>query len=318
MSTSSINPSSFADGFFGAYGGQFVPEEMKPALEQLAETFEQCRADPAFAAELSGYEKHFTGRPSPLFFCRNLSARLGGARIFLKREDLNHLGAHKVNNTLGQILVAKRMGKKRILAETGAGQHGVATAATAALMGMACTVYMGEEDMRRQRLNVVRMRMLGAEVVPALSGQRTLKEAVDEALAAWLRDPEAFYLLGSAVGPHPYPLMVREFQSVIGREAREQMLAAEGRLPDACLACVGGGSNAIGLFAGFLDDSDVRLVGVEPAGRGLSYGDHAASLCCGEPGVMHGFYSYMIKDAAGEPGAVYSISAGLDYPSVGP
>ena len=243
---------------------------------------------------------------------------MGGARIYLKREDLNHLGAHKINNTLGQGLLAKRMGKKRIIAETGAGQHGVAAAASAALLGLECTVYMGAEDMRRQRLNVIRMRMLGATVTAATSGQQTLKEAVDEALTAWVDDPETFYVLGSAVGPHPYPAIVRHFQSVIGQEARKQMLEETGVLPYACIACVGGGSNSIGMFAGFLDDPEVLLIGVEPAGRGLSYGNHAASLCVGEPGVMHGFRSYMIKDEQGEPGAVYSISAGLDYPSVGP
>lgn len=313
-----MNTPNLVNGFFGEYGGQFVPPTMKPALDALTETFQKYRDDPDFLAELEYYQKHYTGRPSPIFFCHNLTADLGGAKIFLKREDLNHLGAHKLNNTLGQILLAKRMGKKRIIAETGAGQHGVAAAATAALMGMSCSIFMGEEDIRRQYLNVVRMRMLGAEVVPAMSGQRTLKEAVDEALTEWIRDPEAHYLLGSAVGPHPYPEIVRTFQSVIGKEAREQMLQEEGRLPDACLACVGGGSNAIGLFAGFLDDKDVRLIGVEPAGRGLTAGNHAASLCKGEPGTMHGFYSYMIKNNKGEPGEVYSISAGLDYPSVGP
>lgn len=305
-------------GFFGSYGGQFVPDDLKARLDELAEAFERHRDNSFFRDELDYYFKHYTGRPNPIFYCANLSERLGGAKIYLKREDLNHLGAHKINNTLGQCLLAKRMGKTRVVAETGAGQHGVATAATAALLGLECTVYMGAEDMKRQRLNVIRMEMLGATVVPALSGQRTLKEAVDEALAAWIADPETFYVLGSAVGPHPYPTMVRHFQSVIGREAREQMLAACGRLPVAALACVGGGSNAIGLFAGFVDDPEVRLVGVEPAGRGLTYGDHAASLCEGEPGVMHGFRSYMIKDEKGEPGAVYSISAGLDYPSVGP
>jgi len=308
-----------ADGLFGPYGGQYVPEHIKPVLDELAATFERYHADPDFLAELEYYLTRYSGRQTPLFLCANLTARLGGAKIYLKREDLNHLGAHKVNNTIGQILLAKRMGKKKVIAETGAGQHGVATAATAALMGMQCTIHMGAEDMERQKLNVFRMRMMGAEVVPAMSGQRTLKEAVDEALAAWLGDAEnTFYLLGSAVGPHPYPRIVRHFQSVIGREARAQMLEAEGRLPDCAVACVGGGSNAIGLFADFIADEGVRLIGVEPAGRGLSYGDHAATLCMGTPGVMHGFHSYMLKDEAGEPAAVYSISAGLDYPGVGP
>ena len=306
-------------GFFGAYGGQFVPDQLKPILDDLAATFDACKDDPSFIEEFTYYLTRYSGRATPLFLCSNLTERLGGARIYLKREDLNHLGAHKVNNTIGQILLAKRMGKKKVIAETGAGQHGVATAATAALMGMQCTIYMGAEDMERQKLNVFRMRMMGAEVVPAMSGQRTLKEAVDEALAAWVQDAnETFYLLGSAVGPHPYPAIVRHFQSVIGREARAQILEAEGRLPDCCIACVGGGSNAIGLFAEFVPDTSVRLIGVEPAGRGLTYGDHAATLCLGEPGVLHGFYSYMLKDDKGEAAAVYSISAGLDYPGVGP
>ena len=304
-------------GFFGAYGGQYVPEAVKTRLDELAGAFDAALNDASFQRELEYLFVHYTGRPSPVFHCANLSRMLGGARIWLKREDLNHLGAHKINNTLGQCLLARRMGKKRVIAETGAGQHGVATAAGAALMGLECTICMGEVDIERQHLNVIRMEMLGARVLPAKSGQRTLKEAVDEALAVWIDDPEMFYVLGSAVGPHPYPYMVRHFQSVIGREARAQMLEELGRLPDACLACVGGGSNAIGLFAGFLDDTDVRLVGVEPGGRGTAYGEHAASLCLGEPGV-HGFNSYMIKNAQGEAGEVYSISAGLDYPSVGP
>ena len=305
-------------GFFGAYGGQFVPAPLKARLDELADAFGAAQKDDSFQRELDSLFTHFAGRPSPVFHCANLSRTLGGAQIWLKREDLNHLGAHKINTTLGQCLLAKRMGKKRVIAETGAGQHGVATAASAALMGLDCAVYMGEVDMDRQRLNVIRMEMLGSRVVAARSGQRTLKEAVDEALEAWIADPEMFYVLGSAVGPHPYPYMVRHFQSVIGREARAQMLTELGRLPDACLACVGGGSNAIGMFAGFLDDAGVRLVGVEPGGRGNAYGEHAASLCLGEPGVLHGFNSYMIKNAEGGAGDVYSISAGLDYPSVGP
>ena len=305
-------------GFFGAYGGQFVPAPLKARLDEVADAFAAALEDASFHRELDSLNTHFAGRPSPVFHCVNLSRSLGGAQIWLKREDLNHLGAHKINNTLGQCLLARRMGKKRVVAETGAGQHGVATAASAALMDLECAVYMGEVDMARQRLNVIRMEMLGSRVVAALSGQRTLKEAVDEALEAWIADPEMFYVLGSAVGPHPYPYMVRYFQSVIGREARSQMLAELGRLPDACLAAVGGGSNAIGLFAGFLDDMEVKLIGVEPGGRGKGYGEHAASLCLGEPGVMHGFNSYMVKNAEGEAGEVYSISAGLDYPSVGP
>lgn len=308
-----------AAGFFGQYGGQYVPEPLKPILDTLAQAFETYRNDPEFLREFHYYLKHFSGRETPVYLCSNLTKALGGAKIYLKREDLNHLGAHKVNNTIGQILLARRMGKKKIIAETGAGQHGVATAATAALMGMECTIYMGAVDVERQKLNVFRMQMMGAKVVAAQSGQKTLKEAVDEALGAWVQDAEeTFYLLGSAVGPHPYPAIVREFQSVVGREAKRQMREAEGRLPDYCVACVGGGSNAIGLFADFIDEPGVKLVGVEPSGRGLEYGQHAATLCLGEPGVMHGFRSYMLKDPQGEPAEVYSISAGLDYPSVGP
>lgn len=307
-----------SNGFFGAHGGQFVPEALKKRLDEVAKAFEEAIGDEGFKKELDYLLEHYAGRPSPVFYCANLSRDLAGAQIWLKREDLNHLGAHKINNTLGQCLLAKRMGKTEIVAETGAGQHGVAAAASAALLGLACSIYMGEVDMARQHLNVIRMEMLGAKVIPAKIGQRTLKEAVDEALKAWIDNKSVFYVLGSAVGPHPYPWMVRYFQSVIGIEAKRQMLEAAGRLPSACIASVGGGSNAIGLFAGFLDDKTVRLVGVEPGGRGSNYGDHAASLCLGEPGVMHGFSSYMIKNPEGEAGKVYSISAGLDYPSVGP
>lgn len=306
------------EGFYGAYGGQYVPEPVKARLDEVAAAFDAALQDESFLRELNQLYIHFAGRPTPVFHCSNISKKLGGAQIWLKREDLNHLGAHKINNTIGQCLLAKRMGKKKILAETGAGQHGVAAAASAAFFGLECDIYMGEVDMVRQRLNVIRMEMLGARVVPAKSGQRTLKEAVDEAISAWIAGNDIFYVLGSAVGPHPYPYMVRYFQSVIGREAREQILHEIDRLPDACLACVGGGSNAIGFFSGFLDDREVELVGVEPGGRGNGYGEHAASLCLGEPGILHGFNSYMIKDAKGEAGEVYSISAGLDYPSVGP
>ena len=307
-----------SSGFFGAHGGQFVPGPLKARLDEVTGAFLDAMDDEAFTRELDYLLAHYAGRPSPLFRCSNLERLHGGAQIWLKREDLNHLGAHKINNTLGQCLLARRMGKKKVIAETGAGQHGVATAASAALLGLECIVCMGEVDIRRQQLNVVRMKMLGAEVRSATSGQRTLKEAVDEALSIWVDSPDTFYVLGSAVGPHPYPYMVRHFQSVIGREARAQMLAETGRLPDCAMASVGGGSNAIGLFAGFLDDPEVALVGVEPGGRGDAPGQHAASLCLGQPGVLHGFSSYMIKDENGEAGEVYSISAGLDYPSVGP
>lgn len=308
-----------AAGFFGEYGGQFLPEAIKTILNELAATFDTCKDDPTFLQKFESYLKDYSGRPTPLYLCENLTRDLGGAKIYLKREDLNHLGAHKINNTIGQILLAKRMGKKKIIAETGAGQHGVATAATAALMDMECTVYMGAEDIKRQRLNVFRMEMMGAKVVPAETGQQTLKEAVDEAIGAWVEDIDnTYYLLGSAVGPHPYPTMVKYFQSVISKEAREQILEKEGRLPDYLIACVGGGSNAIGMFADFIKDTSVKLQGVEPAGRGMTPGNHAASLSTGTPGVLHGFNSYMIKDEKGGPGPVYSIAAGLDYPSVGP
>ena len=308
-----------AKGFFGRYGGMFVPPALEPVLQEIAKVYASCRRDPAFQAEFEYYLSHYSGRATPLFRCDNLTRKLGGAKIYLKREDLNHLGAHKVNNCLGQILVAKRMGKKRIIAETGAGQHGVASAAVAALMGMECTVYMGEEDVRRQAPNVMRMKMMGATVVSVTDGQKTLKEAVDAAINALVEDPDTFYLIGSAVGPHPYPLMVRDFQSVIGKELREQSIEAEGRLPDVCIACVGGGSNAIGMFHPLINDTGVRLIGVEPAGRGTGKaGDHAATISYGKPGVLHGFCSYVLQDEKGEVASVYSISAGLDYPGVGP
>lgn len=307
-----------AAGRFGDYGGQYVPDVLRPVIDSIAEAYERYKDDPDFKAELAYYLKNYVGRESPLFFAENLTKRLGGAKIYLKREDLNHLGAHKVNNTLGQALLARRMGKTRIIAETGAGQHGVATAATAALLGMHCTVFMGRIDVERQQLNVERMRLLGADVVAVEAGGAGLKEAVDAALDCWVNDPEIFYVIGSAVGPHPYPAMVRDFQSVIGTEARRQILEAEGRLPDYCLACVGGGSNAIGIFYPFIEDATVRLVGVEPGGRGSGLGEHAAPLQFGDPGVLHGSYSYVLHDKEGEIAPVHSVSAGLDYPGVGP
>jgi len=308
---------SGASGFFGPYGGQYIPPTLEPVITAIADAYASAKTDPAFQEELAYYLKQYAGRETPLFFAKNLTERLGGAKIYLKREDLNHLGAHKVNNTLGQILLARRMGKTRIIAETGAGQHGVATAATSALMGMNCTVYMGAIDAERQHLNVERMRMLGADVVPVSTGGAGLKEAVDAALEAWVKDPEIFYLIGSAVGPHPYPAMVRDFQSVIGTESRRQMLEVEGRLPDYALACIGGGSNAIGMFHPFINDTSVKLVGVEPGGRGAKLGEHAATLSYGEPGVLHGSYSYILLDGD-DIAPVHSISAGLDYPGVGP
>ena len=317
MSSASLSASE-STGFFGAYGGQFVPDDLKARLDEVTEAFDRYRDNSFFKDELDYYFKHYTGRPNPIFFCANLSERLGGAKIYLKREDLNHLGAHKINNTLGQCLLAKRMGKKRIVAETGAGQHGVATAATAALLGLECTVYMGAEDMKRQRLNVIRMEMLGAKVVPALSGQRTLKEAVDEALAAWIANPDTFYVLGSAVGPHPYPTMVRHFQAVIGCEAREQMLAECGKLPVAAFACVGGGSNAIGMFHPFVDDASVRIIGVEAAGTGEPGCYNSAPINLGTPGVLHGQMTMLLQTKDGQIEPSHSVSAGLDYPGVGP
>lgn len=306
------------DGHYGPYGGRFVPETLMPALLELEEAFRQAMADEGFLAEWQRLNREYTNRPSPLYEARRLSERLGGPRIFLKREDLNHTGAHKINNALGQACLARRMGKRRVIAETGAGQHGVATATAAALLGLSCTVFMGREDMRRQALNVFRMELLGATVQPVESGGGTLKDATSEALRHWVTHVrDTFYVLGSAVGPHPYPAIVRSFQSVIGQEARAQMLERLGRLPDIAVACVGGGSNAIGLFHPFLEDRAVRLVGVEAAGEGLTR-RHAASLAAGRPGVLHGAYSYVLQDGEGQVEEAYSISAGLDYPGVGP
>ncbi|AFV12818.1 tryptophan synthase beta subunit TrpB [Thermacetogenium phaeum DSM 12270] len=305
-------------GHFGIFGGQFVPETLMPALEELTLAYEEARSDPSFQEELNYYLKDYVGRPTPLYFAERLTRYLGGAKIYLKREDLNHTGAHKINNTMGQILLARRMGKKRVIAETGAGQHGVATATAAAMFGLECAVYMGAEDIKRQELNVYRMRLLGAVVVPVTAGSRTLKDAMNEAIRDWVTNVEnTYYLLGSVGGPHPYPVMVRNFQSVIGREVKEQVLAAEGRLPDFLVACVGGGSNAMGLFYPFLDDQ-VQLIGVEAAGRGLDTGKHAATLSAGRPGVLHGALSYLLQDEYGQVLEAYSIAAGLDYPGVGP
>jgi len=306
-------------GYFGAYGGRFVPEVLIPALDELEAAFGKARNDPAFQSQFESLSRHYSGRPTPLYFAERLTAQSGGARILLKREDLAHTGAHKINNALGQALLADRMGKKRIIAETGAGQHGVAVAAVCAMMGMKCIVYMGEEDMHRQSLNVFRMKLMGAEVSPVTAGSKTLKEAVSEAIRDWVTNVRnTYYLLGSAVGPHPYPLMVRHFQSVIGKEARQQALDAYGRLPDCVVACVGGGSNAIGMFHPFVADKEVKLIGVEAAGRGLQTGKHAASLAEGRIGVLHGTKSYLLQDSAGQIRETHSISAGLDYPGVGP
>jgi tryptophan synthase beta chain len=306
-------------GHFGPYGGRYVPEVLMAPIEELETAYLAARQDPAFQAELADLLHNYAGRPTPLYYARRLSEKLGGARIWLKREDLLHTGAHKINNCLGQALLAKRMGKRRIIAETGAGQHGVATATVCALMGFDCVVYMGEEDMRRQRLNVFRMRMLGAKVVGVASGSRTLKDAISEAMRDWVTNvADTHYLLGSVLGSHPYPMMVRDFHKVIGEEARRQILEAEGRLPDAIFACVGGGSNAIGIFHAFLGDRDVKLVGIEAGGRGEGIGEHAARYRGGAPGVLQGAYSVVLQDADGQIALTHSVSAGLDYAMIGP
>ncbi len=307
------------NGLFGEFGGSYVPEMLVAPLKELEEKFIEFYDDATFKEELAYYQKEYIGRDNPLYFAENLTKQVGGAKIYLKREDLNFTGAHKINNTIGQVLLAKRMGKKKVIAETGAGQHGVATATVCALFDMECKVYMGEKDMQRQELNVFKMRLLGAEVIPAMGGERTLKDAVDEALMAYAQNyHDSFYLLGSVVGPHPYPIMVREFQSIIGKEVKEQIMKKENRLPDYLVACVGGGSNAMGLFSEFVEDTDVKMIGVEPAGKGLDTNEHAATLTTGSVGVIHGFKCYTIQDEEGQPLPVHSIAAGLDYPGVGP
>ncbi|MHC4712802.1 MAG: tryptophan synthase subunit beta [Planctomycetota bacterium] len=314
----SIDTERFS-GYFGPYGGRYVPETLIAALDELKAAYLAAKADPAFQSELDYYLAYYAGRPNPLYRSDNMGAKYGGIRLYLKREDLNHTGAHKINNCLGQGLLAKRMGKRRIIAETGAGQHGVATATMAALFGFECEIFMGEEDMRRQALNVFRMRLLGSKVTCIKAGSRTLKDATNAALRDWMATVrDTHYILGSVVGPDPFPTIVRDFQCVIGREAREQIMEAEGRLPDVIVACVGGGSNSAGIFYPFIEDKDVRLVGVEAAGRGLTPGDHAATLSLGEPGVLHGARSYVLQDGDGQTAVVHSVSAGLDYPGVGP
>lgn len=308
-----------ATGHFGPYGGRYVPETLMAPLEELEEAYRTAQGDSSFHRELDDLLSNYAGRPTPLYEAKRLSTELGGARIFFKREDLLHTGAHKINNALGQAMLARRMGKRRVIAETGAGQHGVATATVCALFGLDCTVYMGEEDMRRQRLNVFRMRLLGAKVVAVTSGSRTLKDAISEAMRDWVTNVEnTYYLLGSALGAHPYPMMVRDFHRCIGDEAREQIQDAAGRLPDAVFACVGGGSNAIGIFSAFLNDPGVRLVGAEAGGRGESLGDHAARFAGGSPGVLQGTYSYLLQNEDGQVALTHSVSAGLDYATVGP
>jgi len=308
-----------AAGHFGPYGGVFVAETLTAALDELRAAYEAARRDPAFEAEFRHELKHYVGRPSPIYPAKRLSEKCGGARIYLKREDLNHTGAHKINNTIGQALLARRMKKPRVIAETGAGMHGVAAATVAARYGMECVVYMGSEDVKRQAANVYRMKLLGATVVPVDSGSRTLKDALNEAMRDWVTNVErTFYILGTVAGPHPYPMMVRDFQSVIGAECIVQMEELDGRQPDAAIACVGGGSNAMGLFFPYLSNTKVRLIGVEAAGEGLATGRHAASLCAGKPGVLHGNRTYLLQDANGQITETHSISAGLDYPGVGP
>ena len=306
-------------GRFGRFGGRYVPETLMPALDELEEAYEEARSDPAYHEELAYYLREFVGRPTPLYLAERLSDHLGVLRVYLKREDLCHTGAHKINNTLAQVLLARRLGKTRIIAETGAGQHGVATATAAALFGLDCDVYMGEEDIGRQSLNVFRMRLLGAQVIPVTSGSKTLKDATNETLRDWTASVRTtHYIIGSVVGPHPFPEMIRDFQSVIGREAREQILETEGRLPDACVACVGGGSNSIGLFHPFVEDADVELIGVEAGGRGLDTEEHGASLTAGRVGVLHGCETLLLYDDDGQIIPAHSVSAGLDYPGVGP
>src|SRR5208337_2488126 len=306
-------------GRFGIYGGRFVAETLMPLILALEKAYVAAKADPAFQAELDHLLKHYAGRPSPLYFAERLTERLGGAKVYFKRDELNHTGAHKINNVLGQILLARRMGKKRIIAETGAGQHGVAAATACARFGLQCVVYMGSVDVERQKPNVFRMQMLGAEVRPVESGSKTLKDAMNEALRDWVTNVDTtFYCIGTVAGPHPYPMMVRDFQSIIGRETREQMLAAEGRLPDSLIACIGGGSNAMGLFHPFLDEKEIEIYGVEAAGHGLSTGLHAASIAGGRPGVLHGNRTYLLMNDDGQINEAHSISAGLDYPGIGP
>ncbi len=317
--TQATRDAAHFDGHFGPYGGQYVPETLMRALIELERAYDESRRDPAFQKELDGLLADYVGRPSPLYSAERLTKELGGARVYLKREDLNHTGAHKINNTLGQGLLAKRMGKKRLIAETGAGQHGVATAVVAALFGFECEVYMGDEDIRRQELNVFRMKLMGTKVTAVHSGSKTLKDATNAAMRDWMASVEhTHYIIGSVVGPHPFPMMVRDFQSVIGRETREQSLSKLGRLPDALVACVGGGSNAMGIFHAFIPDKSVRLIGVEAGGRALTPGNHASTLLMGKPGVLHGSLSYVLQDEDGQTAVVHSVSAGLDYPGVGP
>jgi tryptophan synthase beta chain len=317
--TNSLMNKPDAQGYFDLFGGRYVAETLMPLILDLEKAYDDAQADPSFQSELDNLLEHYAGRPSPLYFAERLTEHLGGAKIYFKREELNHTGAHKINNCIGQVLLAMRMGKKRIIAETGAGQHGVATATVAARFGLECIVYMGAKDVERQKPNLFRMHLLGAKIVPVESGSKTLKDAMNEALRDWVTNVDnTYYVIGTAAGPHPYPAMVRDFQSVIGNELRGQMMKAEGRLPDTLVACIGGGSNAIGLFHPFLDDEDVSMVAVEAAGKGVDTDEHAASIAGGEPGVLHGNRTYLLQDDDGQVTEAYSISAGLDYPGIGP
>ncbi|MFW2554856.1 tryptophan synthase subunit beta [Aliarcobacter butzleri] len=319
MNKSYLESMPDANGFFGKFGGSFIPPELEKPFEEIKKAYEELKNSPKFIEELKYVRKHYQGRPTPISFAKNLTNYCGGAKIYLKREDLNHTGAHKLNHCMAEVILAKHLGKKKVIAETGAGQHGVALATAAAYFGLECEIHMGEVDIAKEHPNVVRMKILGAKVVPATHGLKTLKEAVDSAFEAYLADTKnSIYCIGSVVGPHPFPMMVRDFQSVIGFEAREQFLEHEGKLPDAVAACVGGGSNAMGIFSGFIDDKEVELYGVEPMGKGDKIGEHSASLTYGEEGIMHGFNSIMLKDKDGNPAPVYSIGSGIDYPSVGP
>ncbi|MCT7561542.1 tryptophan synthase subunit beta [Aliarcobacter butzleri] len=319
MNKSYLESMPDANGFFGKFGGSFIPPELEKPFEEIKKAYEELKNSPKFIEELKYVRKHYQGRPTPISFAKNLTQFCGGAKIYLKREDLNHTGAHKLNHCMAEVILAKHLGKKKVIAETGAGQHGVALATAAAYFGLECEIHMGEVDIAKEHPNVVRMKILGAKVVPATHGLKTLKEAVDSAFEAYLADTKnSIYCIGSVVGPHPFPMMVRDFQSVIGFEAREQFLEHEGKLPDAVAACVGGGSNAMGIFSGFIDDKQVELYGVEPMGKGDKIGEHSASLTYGEEGIMHGFNSIMLKDKDGNPAPVYSIGSGIDYPSVGP
>ncbi|QEN06200.1 tryptophan synthase subunit beta [Thiospirochaeta perfilievii] len=319
MSVKKFDPMPTKDGYFGEYGGSFIPPQLESVLNEITYEYEKIRNDENFIKELSDLYKHYVGRPSPIFFAKRISNMVGGADIYLKREDLNHTGAHKINHCLGEALLAKKMGKTKLIAETGAGQHGVALATAAALVGLECDIFMGEVDINKEHPNVVRMKILGAKVIPVSHGRQTLKEAVDSAFEAYLKDPvNQFYAIGSVVGPHPFPMMVRDFQQIVGEEAKKQFMEMTGKHPDNLVACVGGGSNAIGLFTPFLEEEDVNIYGVEPAGRGFKDGDHAATLTLGKPGIIHGFKCYLLQDENGDPGKVYSVASGLDYPGVGP